>query len=115
MALYRDDHVGEALGRRGRGGDLRPAEELRVAALATLALRALLAGDDEPPRTARAAFEHPDAGERPNGYIGAAVLASGCTRGRARSARSHADRGAGTREATSTAARRTHARSSPTR
>ena len=67
MALYRDDHVGEALTLAEAAAEAAD-DRLRVSALSTLALLALLAGNKErAAATARAAFEHPDAGERPNG------------------------------------------------
>ena len=94
MALYRDDHVGEALALAEAAADTS-GDQLRVSALATLALLALVAGDAErATATARAAFEHPDAGERPNGLlIACAVLAILEARaGRVFGARGHADR-----------------------
>ena len=94
MALYRDDHVGEALTLAEAAAEAAD-DRLRVSALSTLALLALLAGDQErAAATARAAFEHPDAGERPNGLlIACAVLAILDARaGRVFGARGHADR-----------------------
>ena len=94
MALYRDDHVGEALTLAEAAAEAS-GDRLRVSALSTLALLALLAGDPErAAATARAAFEHPDAGERPNGLlIACAVLAILDARaGRVFGARGHADR-----------------------
>ena len=94
-ALYRDDHVGEALHEAQTAVELARAEgELLVAALGLRALLRLLAGDEAgTERDARAAIEHPDAASRPYGHIAAAAALAilDARAGRRHSARAHAD------------------------
>src|SRR5262249_1858765 len=86
--------VGEAAG-FAEAAVAGAADELRVSALGTQAVVLLLAGADERAEAAaREAFEHPDAAERPNGYVAAcAVLALlEARRARPSVARTEADR-----------------------
>ncbi|MDA0159091.1 LuxR C-terminal-related transcriptional regulator [Solirubrobacter ginsenosidimutans] len=104
LAHYTDDHVGDAVQAAEAAVDLAAdQQELVVAANAVLALTRLIAGDnDSAAVAARAALEHPDAGERPFGLIGAsaALAILDAHAGRPHLARGHADRAlATTREA----------------
>ena len=96
LASYTDDDVGEAQLAAEAAVALAAAHtELEVAALGVLALTSLLAGDDDRAEaSARSALAHPDAGERPFGYVVAAsTLATvDAWKGRRWSARTHADR-----------------------
>ena len=94
-ALYRDDHVGEALHEAQTAVELARADgELLVPALGLRAVLRLLAGDEPgAARDARAAIEHPDAAIRPLGLIAAAAALAilDARAGRRHSARAHAD------------------------
>ena len=103
LAHYTDDHVGEAVQAAEAAVTLAADQpELLVAALAVLSLTRLLAGDDDGAATAaRAALAHPDAGERPFGFIGAsaALAILDARAGRRTLARGHADRASATTRA----------------
>ncbi len=94
-ALYRDDHVGEALGEAEKAVELARADaELLVPALGVLALLHVLAGDEaQAAADARAAIEHPDAAARPYGLIAAtaALAIVDAHAGRRHAARGHAN------------------------
>ena len=95
LAGYTEDDTGEALQAAETAVALAASHrELQVMALAVLALTSLLAGDDVGAEaSARSALAHPDAGERPFGYVVAASTLAivDAWQGRPWSARTHAD------------------------